>query len=404
MDKSFNLGQVLESLVHKLTGWFQTLIDMLPNLVLVLIIAVIIWRLSRAVTKLSRHGLQRVTRYEHIARLLARLAGWAVLFFGFTLILNILHLTKAVATLLAGVGILGLALGFAGQDLAANFMAGLMLTFRHPFRTGDLVQTGDFFGHIEDINLRSTNGLSLQGQKVTIPNKTVLGNPIINYTITGERRVDLSCGVAYGDDLQQAGRAFHSGRHLDRSLGFPEELPAQGHPVFLGWCRSQSGGGLSWRAAPEPDLCLHHGPGGPVFKKGKGKETKLCFMGHVLMENRHGLIITPRLTASTGTAEWEAAEDMVEAIPGRHRLTLGGDKAYDTHEFVQSLRALNAVPKQPNSKTHLIQGDPLFSATNFCDSYCQSHNLLAAQVKLHVRFEYQNTEGSPPSYYRLFKR
>jgi len=85
-------------------------------------------------------------------------------------------------------------------------------------------------------------------------------------------------------------------------------------------------------------------PEARLFKKGKGKEAKLCFMGHVLMENRHGLVITPSLTAATGTAEREAAEGMVEAIPGRHRITVGGDKAYDTREFVRSLRALNAVP------------------------------------------------------------
>ena len=85
-------------------------------------------------------------------------------------------------------------------------------------------------------------------------------------------------------------------------------------------------------------------PEARLFKKGKGKEAKLCFMGHVLMENRHGLIITPRLTAATGTAERDTAEDMVGDIPGRHRITVGGDKAYDTREFVQSLRALKAVP------------------------------------------------------------
>jgi IS5 family transposase len=67
-------------------------------------------------------------------------------------------------------------------------------------------------------------------------------------------------------------------------------------------------------------------------------------MRHVLMENRHGLIITPRLTAATGTAERDAAEGMVGDLPGRHRITVGGDKAYDTREFVQSLRALKAVP------------------------------------------------------------
>jgi hypothetical protein len=85
-------------------------------------------------------------------------------------------------------------------------------------------------------------------------------------------------------------------------------------------------------------------PEARLFKKSKGKEAKLCFMGHVLMENRHGLVISPRLTAATGTAEREAAEAMVEGVPGRHRITVGGDKAYDTREFVQSLRALKAVP------------------------------------------------------------
>jgi transposase len=85
-------------------------------------------------------------------------------------------------------------------------------------------------------------------------------------------------------------------------------------------------------------------PEARLFRKGKGKEAKLCFMGHVLMENRFGLIITPRLTAPTGTAERVTAERMVGDLPGRHRITVGGDKAYDTRELVQSLRALNAVP------------------------------------------------------------
>ncbi len=85
-------------------------------------------------------------------------------------------------------------------------------------------------------------------------------------------------------------------------------------------------------------------PEARLFKKGKGKEAKLCFMGHVLMDNRHGLIITPRLTAATGTAERDTAVDLVEAVPGRHPITVGADKAYDTREFIHALRALRAVP------------------------------------------------------------
>jgi len=63
-------------------------------------------------------------------------------------------------------------------------------------------------------------------------------------------------------------------------------------------------------------------------------------MGHVLMVNRHGLIITPRFTESTETAEWEATERMVGDAPGRHRITVGVDKVYRTREFVQSLCVL----------------------------------------------------------------
>jgi len=85
-------------------------------------------------------------------------------------------------------------------------------------------------------------------------------------------------------------------------------------------------------------------PEARLFKKGKGKEAKLCFMGHVLMENRHGLVVAPRLTAATGTAEREAAEDMVGTVPGRRRITVGGDKAFDTQDFVKSMRSLNATP------------------------------------------------------------
>jgi len=92
-------------------------------------------------------------------------------------------------------------------------------------------------------------------------------------------------------------------------------------------------------------------PEARLFRKGKGKEATLCFMGHVLMENRHGLIITPRLTAATGTAERDTAERMVGDLPGRHRITVSGDKAYDTREFVQSLRALNAVPHVARNRT-----------------------------------------------------
>ena len=81
-----------------------------------------------------------------------------------------------------------------------------------------------------------------------------------------------------------------------------------------------------------------------LFRKGAGKEAKLCFMGHLLMENRSGLVVAARLTQATGWAEREAAGRLIEDLPGRHRITVGADRAYDTADFVAGLRGLNATP------------------------------------------------------------
>ena len=115
--------------------------------------------------------------------------------------LNIIGLDKAVTTVLAGAGILGLALAFAFQDVAANFMSGIFMSFRRPFDVGDLVNVDDKMGRIEAINLRDTTLITLQGQRLIIPNKAVFQNTIENYSSTGKRRLDLSVGVSYGDDL-----------------------------------------------------------------------------------------------------------------------------------------------------------------------------------------------------------
>lgn len=81
-----------------------------------------------------------------------------------------------------------------------------------------------------------------------------------------------------------------------------------------------------------------------IYKKSAGSAAKLCYMGHLLMENRNGLIVVPSVTHATGTAERDAAEEMVEQIAGDRRITLAGDKNYDTTELVLALRKLKVTP------------------------------------------------------------
>jgi transposase len=81
-----------------------------------------------------------------------------------------------------------------------------------------------------------------------------------------------------------------------------------------------------------------------LARKGKGKEAKLCFAGHVLMENRNGIVTDMILTQATGTAEREAALEMLTTVPGAHRITLAADKNYDTQDFVTACRNWNVTP------------------------------------------------------------
>ena len=94
-------------------------------------------------------------------------------------------------------------------------------------------------------------------------------------------------------------------------------------------------------------------PDAKLYRKGDNQAAKLAYMGHALMENRHGLVVGATLTPATGTAEREAALHMiVRRSPGSRRLTLGADKAYDTRSFVADLRDLNVAPHVAQNTTN----------------------------------------------------
>jgi small conductance mechanosensitive channel len=201
---TFHFEKMVGHVIDKVSSWLTTIIQMIPNLVVAAIILVVFWIIGMLAARLTKHGVLRVSSHIHLAKLFSRLARLTVVAAGIILALDILNLEKGVASMLAGIGIIGIGIGFASKDIIANFMSGVMLTFSRPFHTNDLIHTADFEGYVEAINMRSTACRSLTGQLVIIPNEKILNNPIINYTMTGSRRVDLKCGVSYGDDLQKA--------------------------------------------------------------------------------------------------------------------------------------------------------------------------------------------------------
>lgn len=214
-------------LARKLTGWGRAFVLALPNFLLAVLTVVLAWLIARGVRNVVTRLLRRVSSSEQVTYLLAQAVYIAVLTAGTFIALGILGLQKTVASLLAGAGIVGLALGFAFQDIAANLMAGIYLSVRRPFRHGHLIKTQDYFGTVQEVNLRWTAILTQQGQLVLIPNKQVFENPIVNFTVRGTRRVDISVGVSYGEDLEKARRVA-----MEAVSAVPSRLPDRDVELF----------------------------------------------------------------------------------------------------------------------------------------------------------------------------
>ena len=139
--------------------------------------------------------------------------------------------------------------------------------------------------------------------------------------------------------LIQAWASMKSFRPKDGS-GEPADPGRNGERDFHGEQRTNE----THASATDPEAKL--------FRKGRGKEAKLSFIGHALMENRHGLLVDSRVSEANGTAERDVAETMLAAVPGRHPLTVGGDKGFDTRGFIAALRELKVTPHVAQNTTN----------------------------------------------------
>ena len=193
--------KISDLLSGKLTRWIEALIKLLPNIVIAAIILVIGFYLAKFIRKIAKKLIGKISNNLTLNNLFSSIIY--IIFLGIIIFtaLSILQLDKAVTSILAGAGILGLALAFAFQDIASNFMSGIFISFRKPIQVGDIVKLKTYMGKIKEVNLRDTVLETFQGETVIIPNKEVFQNPIENFSYMNKRRLDLSVGVSYGDDL-----------------------------------------------------------------------------------------------------------------------------------------------------------------------------------------------------------
>src|SRR5205814_1625889 len=148
------------------------------------------------------------------------------------------------------------------------------------------------------------------------------------------RSLDLMSDEHFTVDgtLLEACASLKSFKKVDGPPENPPEDPGNPTVNFHGEKRSNA----THASTTDPDAQL--------ARKGSGKEAKLSYSGNVLMENRNGLVADIEVLPATGTAERDAAQIMMESIPGDHAVTIGADKAYDTREFVAEARNMRATP------------------------------------------------------------
>jgi small conductance mechanosensitive channel len=184
-----------------LENLLEQAIIFLPKLFLAIVIFILSLYLARLTAKGVKHGLEYRKFDPELTLLLSRVSRWAVIIYG--LIVALQQVDFNVSSFVAGLGIVGFALTFAFQDIAKNFIAGVLLLWQQPFDIGNAIEVSGYGGTVTNIEIRSTTISTWDGKHVIIPNADVYTSTITNFSRSPVRRLQLDVGVAYNSDLDR---------------------------------------------------------------------------------------------------------------------------------------------------------------------------------------------------------
>jgi small-conductance mechanosensitive channel len=153
----------------------------------------------RIKNRISRRSPNPIT-----ATFISQIISFALKIFVVLITLYLLGLNALTNKILAGAGLLTFVIGFALKDIGENFLAGIILAFKSPFRVDDLIQINNIEGFVKDISIRETLIKTPDGKDVFIPNSIILKNPLFNYTIDGFLRYEFMIGITYGNNPTEA--------------------------------------------------------------------------------------------------------------------------------------------------------------------------------------------------------
>ncbi len=176
-------------------------LDFLPLLALALVTVSIFWVIARLLTK--NEFLFRWIDNRFLRDMIRHLTRIALVAVGLLIALELMDATALVGATLGAAGVVGIAVGFAFRDIIENYLAGLLLSMRHPFEPNDFVSIDGNEGKVVRLTSRATVLLTLAGNHLRIPNAKVFKAVLVNYTQNPRRRIDFEVGVGVNEDLAQ---------------------------------------------------------------------------------------------------------------------------------------------------------------------------------------------------------
>ena len=210
-----------EEAVSTLTNMLNGFFDVLPKIGIALVVLVLFWLIGKGI----RSVVHRVTPGpvdSNIGIVLGRLAYSGILLVGLFVAIAIVFPGVTAGTLISGLGIGGVAIGFAFQDIFQNLLAGILLLIREPFREGDEITSGTYTGTVESIETRATYIRTYDGKRVIIPNSQIYTEPVTVITAYDMVRSQYDVGIGYGDDIGDAKRiALETVNEIDGILEDP---------------------------------------------------------------------------------------------------------------------------------------------------------------------------------------
>ena len=195
--------------MEQLNQYYHRVVGFLPNIAVAVLILIIFiffsWLLKGLITK----RVKPKTKNPLLAEFLGKIVAFTITITGFVFFLRLIGLGSIATHIVAGAGITTFIIGFAFKDIGENFLSGILMAFKSPFKTGDLIETNGTIGYVTELNLRETTIKSLDGKDVYIPNSQILKTALSNYTIDGYLRYELSFGVDYETDFNQLIQAIY---------------------------------------------------------------------------------------------------------------------------------------------------------------------------------------------------